>query len=396
MTLVDNALPTQLVEIKSKFNAEFRRVAVYANFLPTFEAFSEFFLNLHHLANGQNGVADGQQQPMEAPVEFFYKDPNDNKELLPINNDTNYLRALRTAKPLLRLFLLPRGAPAHSVLNLKSSHSNVYSPKEVRPVISKPAEFRQIAAIIDVDVIPETLRRVKLLKHTQDKPLGFFIRDGISMRQTNSGLKKVPGIFISRLVPGGLAEMTGLLSVNDEVLEVNGIDVYGKTLDQVTDMMVANSSNLIITVKPINQRNNVASQGPMRGSAASVNQSRFSLSQGDDEEDDVMDLLKSTSQIHLSSTHTLTGASGTLDSRASDSSSSKSRYPQANQKNGKSNDHLFLQGSSSTLDRKKPTTSINGRGDMVINNSQYQYPSQQSKRPSPHSTFASQPNLYDM
>ena len=53
------------------------------------------------------------------------------------------------------------------------------------------------------------------------------------MRQTNSGLKKVPGIFISRLVPGGLAEMTGLLSVNDEVLEVNGIDVYGKTLDQV-------------------------------------------------------------------------------------------------------------------------------------------------------------------
>ena len=114
------------------------------------------------------------------------------------------------------------------------SHGGVYGAKEVKPVISKPAEFRQIAAIIDVDVIPETLRRVKLLKHTQDKPLGFFIRDGISMRQTNSGLKKVPGIFISRLVPGGLAEMTGLLSVNDEVLEVNGIDVYGKSLDQVS------------------------------------------------------------------------------------------------------------------------------------------------------------------
>ena len=35
---------------------------------------------------------------------------------------------------------------------------------------------------------------------------------------------------------------------------MNGIDVAGKTLDQVTDMMVANSSNLIITVKPVNQR----------------------------------------------------------------------------------------------------------------------------------------------
>jgi hypothetical protein len=53
----------------------------------------------------------------------------------------------------------------------------------------------------------------------------------------------MPAIFISRLVPGGLAESTGLLAVNDEVLEVNGIDVAGKTLDQVTDMMVANSSN---------------------------------------------------------------------------------------------------------------------------------------------------------
>ena len=56
---------------------------------------------------------------------------------------------------------------------------------------------------------------------------------------------------------GGLAESTGLLSVNDEVIEVNGIEVAGKTLDQVTDMMVANSCNLIITVKPTNQRYNL-------------------------------------------------------------------------------------------------------------------------------------------
>ena len=71
---------------------------------------------------------------------------------------------------------------------------------------------------------------------------------GVSVRVTETGLTKLPGIFISRLVPGGLAESTGLLSVNDEVLEVNGIEVAGKTLDQVTDMMIANSSNLIITV----------------------------------------------------------------------------------------------------------------------------------------------------
>lgn len=53
------------------------------------------------------------------------------------------------------------------------------------------------------------------------------------MRVTTNGLEKQPGIFISRLVPGGLAESTGLLAVNDEVIEVNGIEVAGKTLDQV-------------------------------------------------------------------------------------------------------------------------------------------------------------------
>jgi len=108
---------------------------------------------------------------------------------------------------------------------------------------------------------------VRLLKHGSDKPLGFYIRDGTSVRVTQQGLERVPGIFISRLVPGGLAESTGLLAVNDEVLEVNGIEVHGKSLDQVTDMMVANSSNLIITVKPANQHT-VGSHGnhPRRGS----------------------------------------------------------------------------------------------------------------------------------
>lgn len=60
-----------------------------------------------------------------------------------------------------------------------------------------------------------------------------FISDGTSVKVTAHGLEKMPGIFISRLVPGGLAESTGLLAVNDEVIEVNGIEVAGKSLDQV-------------------------------------------------------------------------------------------------------------------------------------------------------------------
>ena len=123
-----------------------------------------------------------------------------------------------------------------------------------RLAISAPEDFRQVSSIIDVDIVPDTCRRVRLVKHGSDKPLGFYILDGTSVRVTMHGLERGPGIFISRLVPGGLAESTGLLAVNDEVLEVNGIEVNGKSLDQVTDMMVANSSNLIITIRPANQQ----------------------------------------------------------------------------------------------------------------------------------------------
>jgi partitioning defective protein 6 len=177
-----------------------------------------------------------------------------------------------------------------------------------------PHDFRRVSAIIDVDVIPESHRRVKLMKNGSDKPLGFYIRDGTSVRVTTHGLEKVPGIFISRLVPGGLAESTGLLAVNDEVLEVNGIEVTGKTLDQVTDMMVANSANLIITVKPVNQRNNIS---PKRGvgivgrfsqkSTGSLQSSQSAMSYDSDEirehiqeedEDEVQDHLHPPSATH--------------------------------------------------------------------------------------------------
>ena len=85
-----------------------------------------------------------------------------------------------------------------------------------------------------MDVLPATQRRVKLIKSDKDMPLGFYIRDGYNVYPNSSGqLEKVYGIFISKLLPGGLAAGTGLLAVNDEILEVNGIEVAGKTLDQV-------------------------------------------------------------------------------------------------------------------------------------------------------------------
>jgi len=241
------------VEVKSKFAAEFRRFSLDKQKYQTFESFKQLLESLHHLK--------------EVPFLVKYADPKDN-DLLPITNDDNYIAALKNAKPLLRLVIQHEGEGSED--HRSSRHGTILgsflgTPRSAKNnlTISQPREFRQVSAIIDVDIVPDTCRRVKLLKHGSDKPLGFYIRDGTSVRVTPQGLEKVPGIFISRLVPGGLAESTGLLAVNDEVLEVNGIEVAGKSLDQVTDMMVANSSNLIVTVKPANQR---TLMGPRRGS----------------------------------------------------------------------------------------------------------------------------------
>lgn len=232
-----------LVEVKSKFEAEFRRFSLKRDQLDSFSEFYELLEQTHCLDKTIFSV--------------YYRHPQDG-DLLPINNTENFMHAIGTATPLLRLFLQRGDMPPQFIngLNASKRSMNVNNPTAVvnkRLHISVPQDFRRVSAIIDVDILPESIRRVRLCKYNSDKPLGFYIRDGTSIRVTSEGLEKVPGIFVSRLVPGGLAESTGLLSVNDEVLEVNGIEVANKSLDQVTEMMVANSQNLIVTVKPVGQ-----------------------------------------------------------------------------------------------------------------------------------------------
>lgn len=242
------------VEVKSKFGAEFRRFSLDRSKPGRFDEFYGLLQHVHRIPN----------------VDLLVGYADVHGDLLPINNDDNYHKAISVAAPLLRLFLQRKEEADYSAFGTdtvtRKKTPAALAAVLLRPdtnkkkppiIISLPKDFRPVSSIIDVDILPETHRRVRLYKHGQEKPLGFYIRDGSSVRVTPQGLEKVPGIFISRMVPGGLAESTGLLAVNDEVLEVNGIEVSGKSLDQVTDMMIANSHNLIITVKPANQRNNV-------------------------------------------------------------------------------------------------------------------------------------------
>lgn len=242
-----SSLPTPALQ----FDAEFRRFALPRASVSGFQEFSRLLRAVHQIPG--------------LDVLLGYTDAHG--DLLPLTNDDSLHRALASGPPPLRLLVQKREADSTGLAFASNSLQRrkkglllrPAAPLRTRPplLISLPRDFRQVSSVIDVDLLPETHRRVRLHKHGSDRPLGFYIRDGMSMRVAPQGLERVPGIFISRLVRGGLAESTGLLAVSDEILEVNGIEVAGKTLDQVTDMMVANSHNLIVTVKPANQRNNV-------------------------------------------------------------------------------------------------------------------------------------------
>uniref|UniRef100_A0A4W4G8A9 Par-6 family cell polarity regulator gamma b n=1 Tax=Electrophorus electricus TaxID=8005 RepID=A0A4W4G8A9_ELEEL len=242
-----------VVEVKSKFGAEFRRFSLDRYEPGMFEDFRQLILFLHHLYN----------------TEVFISYADVHGELLPINNEDNFRKAVSASRPLLRIYIrqreeLDRGnISSDGVTRRKKSavrRGGDDSHRRPHIQIGMPQNFRPVSSVIDVDILPECHRRVRLYHQGSHRPLGFYIRDGTTVRVTPHGLEKALGIFISRMVPGGLAESTGLLAINDQVLEVNDIDVRGKSLDQVTEMMVANSRNLIITVKPANQHNNVRSR----------------------------------------------------------------------------------------------------------------------------------------
>ncbi|CAF1081756.1 unnamed protein product [Adineta steineri] len=277
-----------LLEVKSKFGAEFRRFELDRKNPIKFDDFHRLIEELHNLQN--------------IPFHITYLDKDG--ELLSINNDSIIEHILRVnTGGLLRIFVQRKGESYQyttdslrkrkkisdqiSSLIHPSSDKTTASPQ--RNIELQP-DFRLVSSIIDVEILPVTHRRVKLHRYKESKPLGFYIRDGVAIKYGPNGVENVPGVFISRLLAGGLAESTGLLSVGDEIIEVNGIEVSGKTLDQVTDMMVANSHNLIITVRPQNdtfnlKRNISSSTSPISSNNQNQNESRINVGGVSDDED---------------------------------------------------------------------------------------------------------------
>lgn len=65
--------------------------------------------------------------------------------------------------------------------------------------------------------------------------------------------------FQGRVVRGGAADKSGLLHEGDEVLEVNGVEMRGKSVNDVCDILAGMQGSLTFLVlpAPTNYRNNL-------------------------------------------------------------------------------------------------------------------------------------------
>ncbi|CAJ0560260.1 unnamed protein product, partial [Mesorhabditis spiculigera] len=229
---------TLRIKVKSRFESDFRRVSFVVDSrhaLPTCQEFTELIFLLHGL---------GEEQRNSVKIMYTSADGTN----LPISNDENFYKALDDNEKLLRVVVQNKAESLEERFGYGLSETTLRKKKNIS--ISAPQDFRRVSSIIDTDILPPEIVRVRLCKFHTNLPLGFYIRDGLSERLTNWGPAAVPSIFISRLLPSGLAASTNLLHEGDEILEVNGIDICSKTLDQVTDIMVANAQNLVLTIRP--------------------------------------------------------------------------------------------------------------------------------------------------
>ncbi|KAG7207713.1 hypothetical protein KM043_009330 [Ampulex compressa] len=83
-----------------------------------------------------------------------------------------------------------------------------------------------------------------------NEPLGATVR--------NEG----DAVIIGRVVRGGAADKSGLLHEGDEVLEVNGVEMRGKSVNEVCDILAGMQGSLTFLVlpAPTNHRNNLSNR----------------------------------------------------------------------------------------------------------------------------------------
>lgn len=132
---------------------------------------------------------------------------------------------------------------------LQSSHQK--EGLELRTLLTKPHlqalmqahDGVAVQEMVEENVahyLGETVKLVRLEK-ARDTPLGATVRNDMD------------SVVVSRVVKGGAAERSGLLSEGDEILEINGVPMRGKHVNEVHDLLQQMQGTLTFLLIPSSQ-----------------------------------------------------------------------------------------------------------------------------------------------
>ncbi|XP_031626872.1 uncharacterized protein LOC116343112 isoform X4 [Contarinia nasturtii] len=98
---------------------------------------------------------------------------------------------------------------------------------------------QQLQRDLTLGVLHDNQDHIRIIKIEKSaEPLGATVR--------NEG----EAVVIGRIVRGGIAEKSGLLHEGDEILEVNGIGMRGKSVNDVYDLLSAMTGQLVFLIVP--------------------------------------------------------------------------------------------------------------------------------------------------
>ncbi|TMW47990.1 hypothetical protein DOY81_006929, partial [Sarcophaga bullata] len=150
--------PSNIIHVKSKLGQECRRFGLqYTAESFRFENFKALVRQLHGLSN----------TPFRIMIVDYCR-------LITI---TILDRPSKISERVLRIIVeRKRDLENKKLCNLRlDSFCGLKADTPQLLAVSSPHDFHHLSAIIDVDILPKTHRRVLLHKHENDRPLGFAI-----------------------------------------------------------------------------------------------------------------------------------------------------------------------------------------------------------------------------
>ncbi|XP_034952722.1 uncharacterized protein sdt isoform X2 [Chelonus insularis] len=135
---------------------------------------------------------------------------------------------------------------SYEVEGLLLAHDSIISyvdgiQRKEGPSSSSPSESPSLSSSFRDSKNTDNIKIIRIEK--TNEPLGATVR--------NEG----DAVIIGRVVRGGAAEKSGLFNEGDEVLEVNGVEMRGKSVNEVCDILAGMQGSLTFLVLPASSNN---------------------------------------------------------------------------------------------------------------------------------------------